>query len=145
MSFGIYKQGQGYWTRMMTFIGGSVLFAWGGAWLAAQVSKIDFAKNPDGSFVTMDPKYWQLLAGALTLIVGVALSYTFAYAKAGTGEFLISTEGEMKKVNWSTRREIVGSTWVVVGISVILAICLFVVDIGFSNFFQWIDVLEKTN
>ncbi len=143
MSFGIYKQGQGYWTRMMTFLGGSVVFAWGGAWLAAQVSKINFAKNPDGSFVTMDPKYWQLLAGAGVLLLGVALSYALAYARPKSGEFLISTEGEMKKVNWSTRREIIGSTWVVVSISVILATCLFVIDLGFSNFFQWIDILEK--
>lgn len=142
MSFGMYKQGQGYWTRLMTFIGGSVMFAWGGAWLAAQVSKINFAKNPDGSYVTMDPKYWELLLGGLTLFIGVTLCYWLAYVRHGSSEFLIATEGEMKKVNWSSRREIIGSTWVVVGISVLLALCLFIVDLGFSRFFQWIDILE---
>jgi preprotein translocase SecE subunit len=143
MSFGMYKQGQGYWTRMMTFIGGSVIFAWGGAWLAAQVSKIDFAKNPDGSYVTMDPRYWQLGAGVTTLLIGVVLCYWLAYVRHASGEFLIATEGEMKKVNWSSRKEIMGSTWVVVGISVLLSLCLFLVDLGFSNFFQFIDILER--
>lgn len=143
MAFGIYKHGQGYWTRLMSFIGGSAIFAWGGAWLAAQVTKIDFERTADGAYKTMDPRYWQLLTGGLVLIIGVVISYWLAYIRPGTCEFLIATEGEMKKVNWSTRREIIGSTWVVVGISVILAVCLFLIDIGFSNFFQWIDILEK--
>ena len=30
---------------------------------------------------------------------------------------MIATEGEMKKVNWSTRREILGSTWIVIGLT----------------------------
>ena len=35
---------------------------------------------------------------------------------------MIATEGEMKKVNWSTRREIIGMTWVVIGLTVFIAV-----------------------
>ena len=36
-----------------------------------------------------------------------------------TVDFMIATEGEMKKVNWSTRREILGSTWVVIAVTML--------------------------
>jgi preprotein translocase SecE subunit len=48
----------------------------------------------------------------------------------------------MRKVNWSTRREIIGSTWVVIAISVIIAAILWVTDIIFGKFFIWIGVLK---
>ena len=52
---------------------------------------------------------------------------------------MIATEGEMKKVNWSTRREIFGSTWVVIGLTVFIAIICF----GFDRMFQYIFTLMK--
>ena len=57
-------------------------------------------------------------------------------------DFLIATEGEMKKVNWSTRREIWGSTKVVIVFTLFLAFLLFSVDIVFWSFFSAIDVLK---
>ena len=58
-------------------------------------------------------------------------------------DFMIATEGEMKKVNWSTRREIIGSTKVVIMFTALLALILFVVDIVFMTFFAWIGVLRE--
>jgi preprotein translocase subunit SecE len=49
----------------------------------------------------------------------------------------------MKKVNWSTRREVMGSTWVVIAASFIIAAILYVVDLGFQYFFVAIDVLQR--
>ena len=140
MALGIYKQGQGYWTRMMTFLGGMVMFAWGGAWLFGQIRGMRFevadgARNPG-----------ELYGGAAfigLLVIGAMFSYWIAYAKPKTSEFFIATEGEMRKVNWSSRREVMGSTWVVIGLSVFLALVLFVVDVFFSRIFQWVGVLES--
>lgn len=57
-------------------------------------------------------------------------------------DFLIATEGEMKKVNWTSRKEIIGSTKVVVFVVVAMSLLLFVVDILFILFFSWIGVLK---
>lgn len=140
MNIGIYKQGQGHWTRLMTFIGGMTLFAWGAAWLAGQLTKIDL-RQEDGSY-SIEPRLLQGAAGLTVIVVGAAICYWLAYSKPASSEFLIATESEMKKVNWSSWREVRGSTWVVVSIAVLLALSLFLVDLGFSNFFQLIRILN---
>jgi preprotein translocase SecE subunit len=65
------------------------------------------------------------------------------FVKPRSVDFLIATEGEMKKVNWSTRREIVGSTVAVITTAVILALFCWVLEIVFVWFFQLIKVLES--
>jgi len=55
---------------------------------------------------------------------------------------MIATEGEMKKVSWSTRHEVVGSTKVVIMFTLLLAVALFVVDLVFQRAFSWIGVLK---
>jgi len=57
-------------------------------------------------------------------------------------DFMIQTEGEMKKVSWSSRKEIMASTKIVIVTVVILAIILAVVDFGFAELFQKIGVLK---
>lgn len=57
-------------------------------------------------------------------------------------DFLILTEREMKQVNWSTRREITGHTKVVIFVLLALGFILFVVDVLFIWFFDWIGVLR---
>ena len=81
------------------------------------------------------------LAGAI-MLVGSMLIYIFVGVRRGAVDFLIATDGEMKKVNWSTRREIRGSTVVVVVASFLLATAIFFVDYGFGQFFKLIGVLE---
>jgi preprotein translocase SecE subunit len=55
---------------------------------------------------------------------------------------MIATEGEMKKVSWSSRRELIGSTKVVIVFTVAIAALLFVVDVGFVVLFGWLRVLK---
>jgi preprotein translocase SecE subunit len=55
-------------------------------------------------------------------------------------DFLIATEGEMKKVSWSNRKEVIGSTKVVIVTTFILAAILFLIDIVFAHLFQWMGV-----
>ena len=132
MSSVIYKPGQGYWTRLMSAVGWGIVIAFAALWGWNQLATLDVA----------EPVYYQgAVAGAVLLICG-AILYWIVYIKPRTSEFLIATDGEMRKVNWSTRREIIGSTWVVIAISVIIAAILFIVDLGFSAFFRWIGVLE---
>jgi len=50
-------------------------------------------------------------------------------------DFLILAEGEMKKVSWSSKKEIVVSTIVVISVVVIMAVLLGFVDLFFSWFF----------
>lgn len=57
-------------------------------------------------------------------------------------EFLIATDGEMKKVNWTTRQELIGSTKVVVGFMFFIAFVLFAYDIIFGYLFYMLDVLK---
>lgn len=80
-------------------------------------------------------------AAAVIILIGFVVAYYFCAVKARSVEFLISTDMEMKKVNWSTRKDIIASTWVVIFAAVLLAATLFVVDLGFQQFFKAIGVL----
>ena len=86
--------------------------------------------------------YVQGAAAAVALLAGAAIVFWFVGANPRSVDFLIATDGEMKKVNWSTRKDVIASTWVVIGASVLIASGLYVVDIAFSSFFQFIDVLK---
>ncbi|MCC5822806.1 MAG: preprotein translocase subunit SecE [Planctomycetes bacterium] len=59
-----------------------------------------------------------------------------------SADFLIATDAEMKKVNWTTYKHVKGSTIVVIVASFLIAGILFIVDLGFSSFFKMIGVLE---
>lgn len=80
-------------------------------------------------------------ASALTIVIGFIIAYYFCAVRPSSVEFLISTDMEMKKVNWSTRKDIISSTWVVIFAAFFIAAALFTVDIAFKAFFQAIGVL----
>jgi preprotein translocase SecE subunit len=133
MSYGIYKPGQGYWTRVMTACGGGLLALAAGAWIWGQLSAIET------SFPVL---YLQAGVAGAIILAATAFLYWIVAVKPRTVEFFIATEGEMQKVNWSSRREILGSTWVVIGVSLIIAAVLFFTDLLFSTFFKSIDLLQ---
>lgn len=136
MVAGMYKPGQGYWTRLLSAIGGGALVASFAMWLWQQLGAVT---------VRFPVIYLQGAVAGVVLLMGGAFVYWLTFASPRACEFLIATEGEMKKVNWSSRREILGSTWVVITISFLIAASLFVVDLGFSWFFQQIDILQKAD
>ena len=53
-----------------------------------------------------------------------------------SAEFLIETQGEMKRVSWPTRREWVGSTLVVLVLVAFLSFFLYFTDYGLSALLQ---------
>ena len=71
------------------------------------------------------------------------LAWRLTYAKRTTSDFMIATEGEMKKVNWSTRREVIGSTKVVIMFTAFMATFLFLADLGFQQLFKAIGALKS--
>ena len=89
-----------------------------------------------------DPLYLQAAGVGILMIAGAAVTYWLVGVRERSAEFLIATDGEMKKVNWSTRKDVVASTWVVILWSVLLAGGLFLVDTLFSVFFKLIGVLQ---
>ncbi|TVQ60520.1 MAG: preprotein translocase subunit SecE [Phycisphaerales bacterium] len=90
-----------------------------------------------------EPTYLQAGGAGIVLILGAALIYWLVGVKRKTVEFLIATDGEMKKVNWSTRKEVTGSTIVVVVATFLIAGVLFVIDMVFSYAFASAGVLER--
>lgn len=128
MALGIYKPDQGYWTRVISAASIGVLGFAGAAWLWQQLSVFN---NP----------YVQGAGAGVLLVVLLAVTYYVYGVNRRTVNFFIATEGEMKKVNWSTRREVIGSTWVVVIVAIVITLVLFVVDIFFSEVFKAMGVL----
>jgi preprotein translocase SecE subunit len=59
-----------------------------------------------------------------------------------SGDFLINVESEMKKVNWTSKREVIGSTKVVILTLLLLGTFLAAIDLAFMTFFRWIGVLQ---
>jgi len=134
MAFGLYKPGQGYWTRVMTAIGAGTLGLAAAAWVWGQTATIRTE--------TYEVIYLQAVCAGIVTVLTAILVYWLVGLNRKSSEFLIATEGEMRKVNWSTRKMIMGQTWVVIAISVIIAAILFLTDIVFAWFFREIGVLQ---
>ncbi len=136
MAARLYKKGQGYWTRMMTAIAVGLLVFMGAAWLWDTLGGVRI-----GSLETI-----YLQAGAATLLIAAFgwFCYYLVGCQRKVVDFLIATEGEMKKVNWSTRREILGSTWVVIGLTFVVALIIALLDSMYSSVFSAMGVLETS-
>jgi len=133
--FTAYKPEQGRWTRKGTLVGAGLLIAWGALAIYDQLQV--FEGDDIASLI--------ITRGIPLAFAAVCFFFTwrFTYAKRSTSDFMIATEGEMKKVNWSTRREVIGSTKVVIVFTVFLAMFLFLADVGFQQLFKAIGALKS--
>ena len=131
MGLAIHKPGQGYWTRMLSAIGGGTLVLAGAVWLFEQLKTI---KNE----VTRQAVQWSVVVGLI--VVFGALGW-YLLNKPRIVDFMIATEAEMRKVNWPRRREIIGSTWIVICGTIMLLALLYFVNIFFAWFFKEIGIL----
>lgn len=135
MALPIYKPGQGYWTRVLSAIGAGTLTLAGAAWL---YSKIIPRYAPKDNAI-----YYQ--AGiSVGVIVGFGLLIYFLLNKPKVVDFMIAVEAEMKKVNWPSKKEIIGSTWIVICGTLLIAALLFVINFAFGWFFLKIGILAPT-
>ncbi len=133
-----YKPEQGKYTRLGTMLGLGALIVWGGFFVRERLLPLAV----EGS-----PWYPVITAGIPLLVVALLLAgaWWLVYSHRKAGDFMIATEGEMKKVNWSTRREVIGSTRVVILFTLIMAGVLFLADLAFQRFFMAIGVLKDVS
>jgi preprotein translocase SecE subunit len=107
----------------------------GGATLAGTVTGA--LPNP-----LFQPIYLQAAGVGVLMLLGSILIYWLVGVRPTTSDFLINTDGEMKKVNWSSRKDIIGSTQVVIVWSLLIAAGLYLVDNVFAQFFTLVGVLQ---
>ncbi len=85
---------------------------------------------------------------AAVILVGVVfglLGYYLFGRKPVVVDFMIATEGEMKKVNWSSKRELWTSTKAVILLTLFVALACWILDLGFARFFGWVCVLHEVS
>ncbi len=72
------------------------------------------------------------------LFVVLGLLIFWLMNKSTVADFMIAAEGEMKKVSWSSRKEIADSTIIVIVVVILVAMLLGVTDLSFQMFFDWL-------
>ncbi len=137
MAGAIYKSGQGYWVRLMSAISFGVIVALGLTWLWDWLDTISFGE--------VETAYVQVAAILVVGIIFGGLGYYLIGSKRRTVDFFVATEGEMKKVNWSTRKELQRSTWAVIALTMLIAFYCFLLDRVFYIFFWWMGVLDASS
>ncbi len=132
MSMKVYKLGQGYWTRLMSALGAGVLLLAGVAWI------VENMRNMPGLSGSKYLIFAQ--SGVATVLIGLFgyWIYRVAYVNPRSSDFMISTEGEMRKVNWPARREVMGATWVVIICMIIITLIVLGADLIFNSLFNWL-------
>ncbi|MFH1731118.1 MAG: preprotein translocase subunit SecE [Planctomycetota bacterium] len=120
---GIYKKDEGMWARAPVAIVGGIIT------VAVTRSAMALAKPP-ASYI------W---GGVAFLALAVATLF-LAFFHRKTGDVLIDTESEMRKVVWPNREEIVGSTTVVIATTVLLGLMIYGLDIGLAQFLDLIGL-----
>ena len=120
----------------MSSIGLGLLVMMGVIWIWDQLSGIQIGD--------LEPVYVQGGVAIIAVVICGMIGYHLIGRKPKLVDFMIATEGEMRKVNWSTRREIVGSTILVILLTLFIALFCQLADLVFSAFFQWMDVLQTS-
>ena len=124
---GIYKKEEGMWARMPTAIVGGIVTVY----LTDVAMK--WGKAP-ASYI------W---AGVMFAVLSTVTLY-FVFFHRKTGEVLIDTESEMRKVVWPGRQEVTGSAAVVITTTIILGVTIYVMDIVLANFLKLIGLYRAT-
>jgi len=136
MALNIYKPNQGYWTRLLSGIGAGILILYTAHWLWEKITTMWQSESPVRTYVAYGVPF------VIAAVIGWFV-FRFIAVAPKSGDFLIATELEMKKVNWPVRKEVIGSTIVVIACVVLLTVLLFSADALFASIFQFIGILEK--
>jgi len=125
MNLSIYKRGQGRYTRLISAGGGGMIAAIG----CLQMYRILEASDMNLWISTMVP---------VGIFLVLSILFLWLVNKPNVADFMISAEGEMKKVNWSSRQEIAVSTFIVIAVVVLLAVLLGSADFIFQIIIGWL-------
>lgn len=130
--FRVYKPRQGTTVRWCTAAGGGIIAVGFAAFLREYMQLLPYG----------DSLWVGTLVPAALLVVLAYVIFWLVGKNRTTVDFMIQTEGEMKKVNWSSRKEIIGATKVVIFVTLMLGLMLFIVDLIFMFLFSAIGVLK---
>ena len=119
----VYKSGQGRYTRMFSVMGGALIVA---------IGCFQLYRTLDAGDISL----WISTMVPVGLFIGFSVLIMWLMNKPSMADFMIAAEGEMKKVNWSSRQEITVSTIVVISVVVTLAALL-----GFADFVLQFSVM----
>jgi preprotein translocase subunit SecE len=123
MVFDVYKRGQGKYTRLCSGFGVALIVGLGCLQLYKKLQAWDLGLWT----VTMVP-------AGLFVVLGILIFWLVN--KPSVADFMIASESEMKKVSWSTWKEIWVSTFIVIVLVILLAVFLGVTDLGFQMIFE---------
>ena len=127
MLFEIYKRSQGKHTRLYSSFAVALIAGLGCLRLYEKLQAGELG-------------LWAETIVPVGLFVGFGILIFWLVNKPTIADFMIAAEGEMKKVNWSSRREIAVSTLVVIVVVIISAVLFFFTDLIFQMFFAWLLV-----
>jgi preprotein translocase SecE subunit len=96
------------------------------------------------SFAARNRIYIQSIVSAI-LVLSLGFAGYLVMNRPDIVDFFIATEGEMRKVNWPSKQELIGATWLVICGTIFMAVGIMVVDFGFLWFFQKIDVIQSVS
>jgi preprotein translocase SecE subunit len=131
MAFDIYKRGQGKYTRLCSGFGAAIIAGLGCWRLYVKLEPISWWG------LSRRAALWIATMVPVGLFVALGLLIFWLMNKATVADFMIAAEGEMKKVSWSSRREIAVSTFIVIVVVILVAMLLGVTDLSFRMFFDW--------
>ncbi len=119
----IYKPGQGKYTRLGTGFTVAVVAAFG-CWRLYEMLE------------ATDLSLWVTSLVPVAVFAALAGITYWLLNKPAVADFMIAAEGELKKVNWSSRKEVAVSTLVVIVVVFIMAALLGTTDLVFSLIFR---------
>ena len=131
MIFGIYKRGQGKYTRLCSAFAGAIIAGLGCWRLYIKLDVVEWGLSRKAAL-------WVATMVPAGMFVVFALLISWLINKPSVADFMIAAEGEMKKVSWSSRQEIAVSTFIVIVVVILMAALLGTTDIGFRTFFTWL-------
>ena len=127
-----YKRSYGFWTRLGTGIGAALLI----------IFTVQFLYTRLPAWTSLRRDQWGLYAVLTAVTLVLSAGAWWLMNRPRHVDFLINTDGEMKKVTWTSWRELWGSTKVVVFFMFFLAFTLFFYDILFGYIAYWLNVLK---
>jgi preprotein translocase subunit SecE len=125
MGLSVYKRGQGKYTRLISALGGAVIVA---------IGCLQLYRTLDAADISL----WVETMVPVGLFIALSVLMMWMVNNPSIADFMISAEGEMKKVNWSTKQEVAVSTVVVISVVIILAVLLGVSDFVLQLSVTWL-------
>jgi len=119
----MYKPGQGKYSRLGTGFTVAIIVGIGCYRLYQMLGASDLS-------------LWITTMVPAAIFVALSVVTYWLLNKPAVADFLIAAEGELKKVNWSSRKEIAVSTFVVIIVVLLMSALLGATDFVFQLVFQ---------